>query len=457
MFNINITIKTKLILFTILTSIGFVIFLTLLFITINNLDELKNSQILVEKLKSNILMLRRNEKDYLLRKDIIYKNQFEQNIKILNENTTKLSYLLQEFKIYNLNIKKFIHIIENYQIKFYDLTDKEHFLDAHIINFNSGIHGDMRKFVHQSESLLNFLSQELEIIITLKINHLKNKYMFFASVLVFFMLLSIFIILRNITLSIANFQNGLMQFFEFLDNKNIDTKLLNEEGFDEIKILAKQINKHIIISKENIQKERKLLKSKDFFLRYMAHELKTPISKGKFLVEKLEINDKESLNNIFLDLDILINQFLESERINIRKLSYTKFDVETLILTSLSKLSIENEDIIKIKINENFKLYADFHYLTIALKNIIDNAIKYSNSYPIDIIVDKHKIFVINKSNKLQHNFEYYTKPFTQEIEVNDFQGHGLGLYIVDKILEKHNFTLKYNYKDGSNIFIINI
>ena len=92
-------------------------------------------------------------------------------------------------------------------------------------------------------------------------------------------------------------------------------------------------------------------------------------------------------------------------------------------------------------------------YLSIALKNLIDNALKYAISFPIIIKVDKNQISILNSGEKLSKEFEYYLKPFTQELIQRD--GFGLGLSIVKKILDKHNFQLIYSYKNGFNIFKI--
>ena len=92
-------------------------------------------------------------------------------------------------------------------------------------------------------------------------------------------------------------------------------------------------------------------------------------------------------------------------------------------------------------------------YLSIALKNLIDNAIKYSTKLPIIIEVEKNEIKVINEGNRLSKQLEYYLKPFTQELSQRD--GFGLGLSIVEKIVNKHNFKLLYSYEEGSNIFTL--
>ena len=91
--------------------------------------------------------------------------------------------------------------------------------------------------------------------------------------------------------------------------------------------------------------------------------------------------------------------------------------------------------------------------MSIALKNLIDNALKYAIYFPIIIKVDKNEISISNSGEKLSKEFEYYLKPFTQELIQRD--GFGLGLSIVKKIIDKHNFKLIYKYENNFNIFKI--
>ena len=73
----NTTIKTKLILFGALSALGLGILLLLLNSNINNLHQLDDAQRKVQTLKSNMLTLKRNETDFLLRKDTKYKEKFQ--------------------------------------------------------------------------------------------------------------------------------------------------------------------------------------------------------------------------------------------------------------------------------------------------------------------------------------------------------------------------------------------
>ena len=257
----------------------------------------------------------------------------------------------------------------------------------------------------------------------------------FVLFLIFLYILTLLSPLKKITKQITNFANG-----ELSSRININSK-------DEIGILANTFN-NMATSLENS------IKTREELLRDIGHELRTPIAKGKFAIEKIDdFSQKELLKKIFIDLEILTNELIELEKLNLTKLNLTNFTVETLIVESLGKLYLEDESKVEIHINENFKINADLYYLSTALKNLIDNALKYAISYPIIIEANKNEISISNKGQKLSKEIEYYLKPFTQELSQRD--GFGLGLSIVKKIIDKHNFKLEYFYENGNNIFKI--
>ena len=257
----------------------------------------------------------------------------------------------------------------------------------------------------------------------------------FILLLIFLYILKLLNPLKTITNVIENFAKG-----------NLSTRIdINSK--DEIGILANSFNT-MASSLENS------IKTREELLRDIGHELRTPIAKGKFAIEKIDdFSQKELLKKIFQDLEKLTNELIELEKLNISKLNLTIFSAETLVLESLGKLYLEDESKVDIEIFEDFKIEGDLYYLSIALKNLIDNALKYAISFPIIIKVDKNQISILNSGEKLSKEFEYYLKPFTQELIQRD--GFGLGLSIVKKILDKHNFQLIYSYKNGFNIFKI--
>ncbi len=257
----------------------------------------------------------------------------------------------------------------------------------------------------------------------------------FILLLIFLYIFKLLSPLKIITKELINFANGDL------------SRRININSEDEIGVLSNSFNK-MASSLENS------IKTREELLRDIGHELRTPIAKGKFAIEKIDdFSQKELLKKIFCDLETLTNELIELEKLDLIKLNLTTFSAETLIIESLGKLYLEDESKVEINIIEDFKINADLYYLSTALKNLIDNALKYADSYPITIEANKNEICISNRGKELSKQLEYYLKPFTQELSQRD--GFGLGLSIVKKVIDKHNFQLNYVYENDSNVFKI--
>ncbi len=354
-------------------------------------------------------------------------------VKVANEllenfdNKVKINKILEKYHLKPLEIKP-----ENNEVFFYkELTfgyisiEKRNFEDEFILEIS---YLD-EKYILKTQDEEN-----------LKDKMILNGLVFldiFVLILIFLYLIKLLTPLKNISLEITKFANGDL------------SRRLNVKSKDEIGQLSSAFNKMASSLEELIKTRQELLKD-------IGHELRTPIAKGKFAIEKIEnFSQKELLKKIFKDLELLTNELIELEKLNSKELELSTFDMETLIIQALNKLYIEDENLIYINIEENFKLEADLHYLSMAFKNLIDNAIKYATTYPIEIKVKDKKIYIINSAKKLTKDFEYYLKPFTQELSQRD--GFGLGLSIVQKVLKKHNFNLFYKYENNKVHFIIDL
>ena len=253
-------------------------------------------------------------------------------------------------------------------------------------------------------------------------------------------------IINEIKDKLEKLNQGILQLF-----KNGEKTIKVDIGDNnELSLITKNLNSYL-------EKQTDIIHSREELLRNISHELKTPIAKGKFLMQKIEKkNDKqiiEDINTIFYDIEKLTSKLLQREKLNFAVLSPRKFKSSSLILESLSKLSIEDESKVSVDMKDDFSIEADFYYLTIALKNLIDNAMKYAEDFPIIIESKNNTIYVKNIASELSNDLIYYIQPFTRE--ANQQQGHGLGLNIVNKILSLHDFNLEYEHKDSHNIFKI--
>ncbi len=195
-------------------------------------------------------------------------------------------------------------------------------------------------------------------------------------------------------------------------------------------------------------------KSKDLFMRNMMHELKTPITKAMFIAETLEDNKKrEILQRAFHRMDDIIKELAMVEKLTSNNTFVYKEPTSFFkIYTKTIEISMINADNLTSRIND-FKLNADKVMFSVALKNLIDNAIKFSDNDHAIIDANQYRINIISNGEPLKYNLEYYTEPFSQEEKRSD--GFGLGLYIVKTISNLHGYTLIYSHNQGKNIFSI--
>ncbi len=227
---------------------------------------------------------------------------------------------------------------------------------------------------------------------------------------------------------------------------NLDIELKNY-GNDEIGKIAKSFDVAIKSIKQHIN-------SKNLFMRNMMHELKTPITKGRIVVETLEDDeDREILIRAFDRMNEIITELAQVEKITSKNI---KHNIEIVKFSAIvegakSLLLDQNEHIIEDF--KDFELEADVRLMSVALKNLLDNGIKFSKDKKVTIKADAKKIEIISQSEALKEPLEYYIEPFSQgEKKVH---GYGLGLYIVKSILDIHHYTFHYYHDDKNSVFSI--
>jgi two-component system OmpR family sensor kinase len=235
-------------------------------------------------------------------------------------------------------------------------------------------------------------------------------------------------------------------------------KNLGEEEFD-IAIDTKSEDEIAQLAEEfykSAQKLKRLKEARNVFIRNIMHELKTPIAKGKFLLElpKNETND-EKMHKVFYRLESLINEFAAIEELISTKkvLEKKEYLFEELLDNAIDLLMCDEDEVQKEF--ASFKIAVDFKLFSIALKNLLDNAIKYAPDSKAEVLYDRGNIVFQNRSEPLAYALESYFEPFFKGDEVQSNQSFGLGLYIVKHILDAHGFGFFYEYKEGKSRFII--
>ena len=207
-----------------------------------------------------------------------------------------------------------------------------------------------------------------------------------------------------------------------------------------------------------LRKLESLINSRQLFLRTIMHELKTPIGKGKILNAFLEEDKlKEGYDEVFGRLELLLNEFSKIEQMlsSHYELHLANYNAKDLVEQALELMIMDEDALAKqVQLIEESPLVltTDFTLFPLALKNLIDNAIKYAPDHCVEIRISKEGITVSNKGPQFTDQIENYFKPFHGKGE-----GLGLGLYIVHSIMEMLKLKLTYRYAEHQNSFMITI
>jgi two-component system OmpR family sensor kinase len=267
-------------------------------------------------------------------------------------------------------------------------------------------------------------------------------------ILVFLSILIIFTFLYITTLKKLKPLKTLKDKVENFGDEEFDISCASDKK-DEISLLANEFDK-------SAKKLKKLKESRNVFIRNIMHELKTPITKGKFLLELPQnTQNNEKMQKIFYRLESLINEFASIEELISTKkiLDKKEYFLADVIDNATDLLMCDDDNVIK-KF-ENIKINVDFKIFSIAIKNLIDNAIKYSSDNKVIITTQANDIVFENSGNKLQYSLEQYYEPFFSGENVKSNQSFGLGFYIINSILEASEYKLIYEYEGGINKFTL--
>ena len=232
----------------------------------------------------------------------------------------------------------------------------------------------------------------------------------------------------------------------------LDTRLFEGNKKDEIAQLAITFN-------EMLGELEIAFKNQSDFVAHASHELRTPltimISESDFLLshEHKAEEYKEHVSSLVNDLKGLnrqLNTLLELAQINKGQvLQSSEVRIDEIIFSAIQsvKANYPGRKIIpKIQYpdNENELLvYGNYGMLVIALKNLLDNACKFSQS---DVIIDikmfkeSVEVNIVDRGIGIpKEELDKIFQPFNRASNVKFIGGFGIGLSLVAKILDLHN------------------
>jgi len=287
-------------------------------------------------------------------------------------------------------------------------------------------------------------------------------------------ILSLFLILFSVYIGIKRVKKELKKVEKYLSGSDIDSHtgvyfFANE--FERINIKLIQILEKV---KKNDNKKRKYTakiklknRQRSDMLSAIAHEFRNPIASIMGYAQTLNDDEdippalrKKFLNKIYNNgekIEELLSRLLLWNRFESgkQKLQISKFDIYPLIVDIASNLE-ERYKNRKIFISKrDLIIRADKALMEIVIKNLIENALKYSKE-PVVVKIEDNKVFVIDKGVGISpENIDKVTKKFFRTDEHSWDNSMGLGLAIVKQILKLHNSSLQIKSKEheGSTFY----
>ncbi len=356
----------------------------------------------------------------------------------------KKDFVANEFLQKNLEEMNFKLVVEKNEIedilnnsKVKILIQKEHPLK----------NDDIFRILNLDENNYLYLSKRGNLLLIKDENPSNESNSYIYIILVFSLLFITIVLVYIVTLKKLMPLKILKDKVKTLGDENFDFECCDLKGKDEVSLLANEFKKSAL-------KLKSLKEARNIFIRNIMHELKTPITKGKFLTQ-LELNteNNEKLKSVFNRLESLINEFASIEELISSNKSIEKkfYFLDDIIDNAKDILMVEDENVILEYENQKFEV--NFKLFSIAIKNLIDNGIKYSFDKKVTIKSQDENIIFENSGKELKYPLENYFEPFFSN-EDKQKDSFGLGLYIIQNILKANSYTLTYEYENQINRFI---
>ena len=240
--------------------------------------------------------------------------------------------------------------------------------------------------------------------------------------------------------------------------------------------LALCVKKMTTRLKNQISRLKMLEEYKDEFIQNASHEIKTPITAINMALELLENSNNEKQNKEFIDIihfqihtiNKLINDMLKLSEIDVEKTNEQKnFKLVNLnkLITKVINSFVSKDTKINFINSKNIDIQANEDLLISAVENLLTNAIRYSGSDKIDVILEKEenqaKIHI--KDYGIGIKKDYQEKIFEKFYRIDKARsrkrgGSGLGLAIVKNIVELHNGSIEVESEENKGAdFIIGL
>jgi signal transduction histidine kinase len=252
------------------------------------------------------------------------------------------------------------------------------------------------------------------------------------------------------------------------------------KSYDEIGELAGNINelyRRLLATindlQNEIQKTAAADKDKIDFMLTISHELKTPLTAAKGMIEGMIYNvgvykDRDEYlalcgKNID-ELTALLNEILDASKLELSPSpdDYSNANIGELVKETAARheiIALSKQIGISVKIEEELSCFLPAALFSKALSNIISNAVKHADTgSEVSIYTNESRLIIENictplSQEEIRYAFELFYSG--KNGEPGRAGGHGLGLYLTERILKVCGLPFEFIPFDRGMRFII--
>ena len=245
--------------------------------------------------------------------------------------------------------------------------------------------------------------------------------------------------------------------------KELKKDILNYQLEEEVKLRTIELEKVIKKLKESLNKEKDLNNLKTQFITLASHEFKTPLSaiitSAELIIKYADLNRIDKRDEHFLKvkskiifLNNMIDNLLTLENIESGNItpSYTSFKFSDLVKDIINNTSpfLKKKQQIIFSNNIGDYIHQDSKIIKIILKNLLFNAIKYSNKdILIKLSADAENIYFTIEDKGIgipKTAQKFIFQRFFRAKNAVYYPGTGIGLNIAKGYLEKLNGSISF-------------
>jgi len=195
-------------------------------------------------------------------------------------------------------------------------------------------------------------------------------------------------------------------------------------------------------------------------VKIWTHQMKVPISAIDLMIQNKDIKTDQVKLQLF-QIDNYLSMLLEYIRINNHSTDFrfNKFDLRDVMLSLVRKYSSQFiSKNLKVNISGNYLVVSDKRWMSVALEQIINNAVKYTKSGSVDIFMDENSIVIKDSGigileEDLPRLFDHGFTGYNGRLNT---KSTGLGLYLAKSIFEQLGFEIivKSQVGEGTEVII---